>query len=86
MNNKRVDWIDNAKFLGALCVIMGHHGISGRVGRIISSTIMFSFHMPLFFFINGLNKKQNDVDTKEFLIKRINTLFIPYVIAVFLQF
>ncbi len=44
---KRFDWIDIAKGIGMLLVIIAHCSI-GRYGDII-----FSFHMPLFFICSG---------------------------------
>lgn len=81
MNQERIAWIDNAKFVGIICVILGHHCLSGTVGGIISGPIIFSFHMPLFFFINGLTPKEI-VDKTHFIQRKVKTLFLPYVIAV----
>ena len=44
---KRIEWIDTAKGIGLICVILGHM----RVPYL--STWIYTFHMPLFFFLSG---------------------------------
>ena len=43
----RIGWIDTAKGIGLLCVILGHLSIP-----YLDMWIYF-FHMPLFFFLSG---------------------------------
>ena len=68
---ERVHWIDIAKGLGIIAVVIGH---------IYHNKTMFnwlySFHMPLFFFVAGYLYKQKDMlpDLK----RRIQTIVIPY--------
>lgn len=59
--NKRLDWIDKAKGIGIILVVYGHvaRGIfnagipmNEKSFGIIDSVI-YSFHMPLFFFLSG---------------------------------
>jgi acyltransferase len=48
--NNRHDWVDALRAIGIVLVVLGHTlGISEGVEKYI-----FSFHMPLFFFISGL--------------------------------
>ena len=47
---KRIEWIDMAKGIGIILVIMGH--ISFRPESL--NVWLCSFHMPLFFFLSGL--------------------------------
>jgi len=71
----RIEWIDTAKFLGLLLVILGHHGISG-----VNGTFYFAFHMPLFFWINGYLYKQPRSFTDA--VKRgIKKYIIPYAVG-----
>ena len=44
---------------------------------IISGPIIFSFHMPLFFFINGLTQKEI-VNKMHFIQRKVKTLFLPH--------
>ncbi|MBF0505103.1 MAG: acyltransferase family protein [Candidatus Omnitrophica bacterium] len=71
---ERVAWLDTAKALGIFLVILGHHKIN--------STILiwiYSFHMPLFFFISGylFNPEKYPVFSS-FFVKKFRTLIIPY--------
>lgn len=50
MESKRIEWIDIAKGIGMLLVIMGH---SVGFGSFLHNLI-FAFHMPLFFCFRGL--------------------------------
>lgn len=43
----RVAWIDIAKGYGILSIMAGHVGI-GKAGL-----LLYSFHVPLFFFLSG---------------------------------
>jgi fucose 4-O-acetylase-like acetyltransferase len=57
-NNKRIEWIDCAKGITILLVIISH-----TVSGILRGTI-FSFHMPLFFILSSLTYKcSNDKET-----------------------
>ena len=47
-NQKRIDWLDIAKGIAILCIIIGHSFGKNRIGVFI-----FSFHMPLFFILSG---------------------------------
>lgn len=49
--NKRIEWIDISKGLGMLLVIAGH------TIALKYSSILYTFHMPLFFFLSGLVAK-----------------------------
>ena len=44
----RIGWIDTAKGIGLLCVILGHLSIP-----LVDAWVYF-FHMPLFFFLSGV--------------------------------
>lgn len=45
---KRIDWIDYAKAIGIFLVVVGHT----YAGNALTNWI-YSFHMPLFFFLSG---------------------------------
>ena len=73
-DNMRENYIDVAKGIGIILVIAGH---LFPYGENISSTI-FSFHMPLFFFLAGMVYKEKCVTNKEFIEKKTKRLIIPY--------
>ena len=66
----RIQFIDTAKGIGIILMILGHIGL----GKYAYSAI-YSFHMPLFFFISGLLFSTPD---KRKLVKRCKTILIPY--------
>lgn len=67
------------RFLGIVAVVFGHIGfsISGKGSDL--HTIIYFYHMPLFFFISGYLYKQNTF--KNTIIKSIKGLYIPFVIC-----
>lgn len=76
---ERLNYIDSAKGIGILLVILGHtYGIPDSIHNII-----YSFHMPLFFIIAGMlydEEKYNNCSFKQMLIKRANDYLKPYFI------
>lgn len=78
---KRNQVIDMARGLGILLVVLGHNPLiwkdSGEWYRII-----FSFHMPLFFFLSGtVFNSQKTI--KETIADKIDGLLKPYVVILF---
>ena len=49
LQKERLDWIDIAKEFGIILVIVGHCLCGNNL-----SYLIFSFHMPLFFVIDGI--------------------------------
>ena len=93
--NKRMAWIDIAKGIAIILVVFGHVITNGQssdllhlpVWTIIHNTI-YSFHMPLFFFISGYLQKHckredNKMIAKALFRKEI-CLLIPYALFSFL--
>ena len=69
MNKKRVSWIDCAKGIGILSVILGHTVLSiGPDYDKMIRGIIFSFHMPLFFILSAAVVRTSR-DGSEFLKK-----------------
>lgn len=73
---KRYDFIDLLKGAGIFLVVWGHTVFP-------RSVYIYSFHMPLFFFLSGFLHNTKKPPHK-FIIGKINTLYIPY--AVFTLF
>ena len=72
MNENRISFIDIAKGLGILLVIMGHTvDCTKFIGRFI-----YTFHMPLFFFLSGY--VMSDKYLKDGISKRIYPLLLVY--------
>lgn len=73
---KRHAYIDIAKGLGMLTIIWGHVLESG-----FSHNLVYSFHIPLFFFLSGMVFDANKYQSiRQFLNRKLRTLMIPYVI------
>src|SRR5438105_3842867 len=74
----RYGFIDNAKAIGIVLVVLGHsRGLPDSLLRLI-----FSFHVPLFFFISGFLVKAGKLDASisSNTKKILRTLAIPYVL------
>lgn len=69
--SERILWIDMAKGYGILFVIYAHVG--GGWDRIW----IYTFHMPLFFFLSGYVFSVN-CNFKQFIIKKCKSIVIPY--------
>lgn len=71
---KRINWIDHAKFFSIFLVILGH-------SQVPESAVIFiySFHMPLFFFISGfLFDPSKFTSPGHFIKRRTKQLIVPY--------
>ena len=71
-SSKRIGWIDAAKGLGILLMIMGHTPIDSKFLYYI-----YSFHMPLFFILGGITFSIKK-DFKSFVWHKFKSLLIPY--------
>lgn len=73
----RLQYIDSAKGIGIILVVIGH--CISRMGfgnNLNILKIIYSFHMPLFFFISGLTFRY-DCSFYKYFIKKIKRLLIP---------
>lgn len=79
---KRIDWIDVAKGVLIILVIIGH---SIKYNSDLYRFIL-SFHMPLFIILSGITYKipNSKNQIKLNIIKYIKRLFIPYVFTLFI--
>lgn len=70
---KRIEYVDSAKFIGILLVIFAHCLEGGPIVPYI-----YSFHLPLFFVINGLTFKIKDNDNfGNFLVRKLKGYVVP---------
>ena len=77
---KRIEWIDYAKVIGIWLVIFGHIINSGRPMEKELWILIYSFHMPFFFFVSGLLFSTKDMTFRPFLKSKIKSLIVPYVL------
>ncbi len=88
-------WVDYAKAIGILLVVYGHviHGIYKANITLpkkfyeLSYSVVYSFHMPLFFFLSGMFfyrslLKQGGI---KLTIRKIDTIVYPYIIWSIIQ-
>lgn len=79
MVTKRIEWVDITKGIAIFLMVCGHTSIPQSV-----SNWIWSFHMPLFFIMSGaLFNATKYPNFSCFLLKRVHTLVIPYIILSF---
>lgn len=78
---ERIVWIDIAKGIGIILVVLGHvNYVSDLDYNIIR--VVYMFHMPLFFFLSGYLYKKN-TDTKGLVKNKFQQLMVPYFVSLF---
>ncbi len=82
--NQRIEYIDTLKGIAIILVVMGHviQFLWGdRYGSDnVLFVIIYSFHMPLFFFLSGFCTKVVDQNGGISLKKKMKTLFYPFLL------
>lgn len=77
---KRFDYIDIAKAIAIFFVLMGH-AVDSDTG---TKTVLYAFHMPLFFMLSGMTSKYRESYTlasvRDFAVKKIYAVYVPYFI------
>lgn len=73
----RIAWVDHAKALGICMVVLGHTAGLPAFGM----NLIYSFHMPLFFFLSGYLLKEIHLQQPltGFLKRMWRTLLVPYI-------
>jgi len=82
---ERLQWVDVAKGIGILIVIIGHelqHVKSSPVSFILDDVvaIIYAFHIPLFFFLSGV-LLNHSASFKQFTVKKLSRLLLPYFVS-----
>lgn len=90
----RLDWVDAAKGLGIILVVYGHvaRGLfhagmyTDEASYILIDQIIYSFHMPLFFFLSGLFF-MSSFHKRGFslVLNKVDTIFYAYIVWSLLQ-
>jgi acyltransferase len=74
MEKRRLEWLDALKGIGIILVVSGHSAAEG-----VLQTYIYSFHMPLFFFISGYGMAAVGYrGIGEIIRKKSRSLLIPY--------
>lgn len=75
MGKIRVQWIDAAKFFGIFAIYLGHFPVENGS----SLNFVFSYHVPLFFFLSGCTEFLNrDDNFFVYLRKKTAGLLLPF--------
>ncbi len=72
----RIVWIDQLRSIAFLFVIIGHVALPKEM-----KSLIYSFHMPLFFLISGLTinrEKIANIPFKNYVSKQAKSLLVPY--------
>ena len=69
----RIQWVDIAKGITIILMIIGHSGCPKDINNWI-----FSFHMPLFFVLSGLTTNWKKKQYLAFVLKKAKSLLLPF--------
>ena len=75
-NKDRIIWIDQLRSIIFLLVIIGHVELPKE-----TQSFIYSFHMPLFFFISGLTvnrEKLKNISMLKYAQVQAKRLIVPY--------
>lgn len=76
----RIEWVDVAKGIGILLVVLGHTLSWEKPNEKIFRDMLYSFHMPLFFVLSGITSKVSN--TADELIVKIEKSFFRLILPV----
>lgn len=84
LNKKRIEFIDIIKGLAIILVVIGHTS-PDKTEILPYKSLIYAFHMPLFFIISGMfvatNRENYSLQTlKDFLHKNFIALIVPFLI------
>ncbi len=93
--NNRADWVDYGKGIGIILVVYAHllssgfHGGLNIPGRffVLSDSIVYSFHMPLFFLLSGIFVEGSfqKRGARDYIFDKFSRIAYPYLIWSVLQ-
>lgn len=72
----RITWIDAAKGLGILLIVLGHITSVSDPSQLY--VYLYAFHVPLFFFVSGLTLKPGRVTFAAMVKDKFRALLVPY--------
>ena len=71
---KRLDYVDVCRFLGISLIIFSHITVPNKVLQWLCA-----FNVPCFFLLSGFCYRLHNFD-KEFVLKKIKTIYVPFVL------
>lgn len=72
--DRRIKWIDVAKGICMISVIMGHLGVE-KINYVV-----YAYHLSLFFILSGYTMKKTAIN-KDYLNKKFKVLMLPYFVT-----
>ena len=75
MSSLRTQWLDIAKALAIILMVIGHTSIPH-----FASDFIYAFHMPIFFLASGWSTNWSKYSFGVFTKRRVKSLLIPYII------
>lgn len=75
MKKSRLEWVDIAKGIAIIMMVVGHSTIPDFANRFI-----YSFHMPLFFIMSGYTSNFAKHGVGDYLRKKTSSLLVPFII------
>lgn len=72
---KRIEWIDIAKGITIMLMVIGHTSIPISISRLI-----YAFHMPLFFLASGMVTDWDKLRLWQFALHKLHTVMLPFVV------
>lgn len=76
---KRIDYVDIAKGIGIILVVMGHNDFA--LISPFAHKLIYSFHMPMFFFMSGMFFKP-DLPLGKYVRHRFNRVLKPFLFMI----
>lgn len=74
-NHQRIQWVDIAKGIAIILMVLGHSSIPRQLGHWI-----FSFHMPLFFIASGFTTRWEKHNFAKFIHNKYTSILLPFTI------
>ena len=82
----KLNQISFLSVFATLLVLTGHSDITLDFKELWVYKWVYSFHMPLFFFVSGFlfaftnpKEKMEELDSRKFLLKKVKRLLVPYI-------
>ncbi len=73
-NNRKLFWIDSAKGIGVILVVLGHFLYQSNLPML--NRAIYSFHMPLFFILSGYLQKR--AIPHGYVLNKVKRLLVPF--------
>lgn len=81
----RIEWLDLTKAIAIIMVIAGHIIQNYHLLLTNLAIVIYSFHMPLFFILNGYTIKKRDCGLDTFVKTKVKSLIGPYILFCLLE-